>query len=127
MPARQAPTPRRLDVGQASGLTPVTKRPLNRESIQVANTGERPLSHDELTSGFYALLRRADREEAFTLQLSQCVTENAGILSEVGKRSAENRVAVELLTPKVEQMEAEIAKNLLSLQNNLGETIVDFD
>ena len=72
-------TPRRLEFVNVSpsGLTPPAKRPLDRASIQVANTGERPLTHEELTAGFYALSRKLDIEEACVNDLRDSVVQNA--------------------------------------------------
>ena len=59
-------TPRRIEFVNVSpsGMTPAAKRPMDRANIQVAQTGERPLTHEELTAGFYALSRKLETEEA---------------------------------------------------------------
>ena len=71
VPSAVATPGRRLDFG--GGMTPPAKRPMAREAIQVSLTGERPMSHEELTSGFYQLLRRVEQEEALTSQMHEAV------------------------------------------------------
>ena len=113
-----APTPRKLD--GPSGMTPGAKRPMAKEQIQIALTGERPLTHDELTSGFYQLLRRVEIEEEFTKELRQAVCHNADLVDHLGGRLGEVRAAVELLPTKHDQM-------VVGLQNNISEAVLNFD
>ena len=93
MTPAKIPTPRRLDMSAGSGLSPSAKRPANRDSIQVVHTGERPLTLDELTAGFYSLLRRVEKEEAFTDVLKDTVIQNADHLNLVGLSKAVNDLA----------------------------------
>ena len=116
-PYRQ-PTPRKLE--GTSGMTPSGKRPMAREQIQIALTGERPMTHDELTSGFFALLRRVETEEAFTNEMSKAVIHNCELLDMHAARSSETRAAVELLPTKHDQM-------VVGLQNNISEAVLNFD
>ena len=117
-PRAQPVTPRRLDLG--SGMTPLAKRPMSRDTIQIAVTGERPLTHDELTSGFYALLRRVDREEAFGNEMREAMIYNAELIDHCGTRSGENRVALDLIPTQIDQ-------TIIGLQNNISEAVTNFD
>ena len=124
-------TPRRLDMSP-SGLTPPAKRPLDRASIQVANTGERPMSHEELTAGFYALRRKLCtagfyREEIFVNGLRDCVVHHAELIDSVGKRSGELLVGYNLLGPKIEQLETETKQHLLKLEGGAADRIAESD
>ena len=118
-------TPRKLE--DRTGMTPEAKRPLARDTIQVAISGERPLTHEELTSAFYGLLRRAEQEEGFTNQLHEAVTYNAELLNTLGSSAAKSHVALNLIPPKFEQLENEMKSNMLTLQNNIGEAVVNGD
>ena len=82
VPGTAGPTPRKLDdaLNSPSGLTPKSKKPMDHASIQVALTGERPMSHDELTSGFYQLLRRVEQEEAYTSHMREVMIFNGDIV-----------------------------------------------
>ena len=44
------------------GGSPGLKRAMNRDTIEIALTGQRPLTHDELTSAFYTTVARSERE-----------------------------------------------------------------
>ena len=99
---------------------------MNRDSIQVATSGERPLSHEELTSAFYSLLRRMDQEEAFTSQICEAFTRSADLADQAGEPSEQSTVAVALMPPKIKQLEAEIRKSMIGLQN-IGEAVVGCD
>ena len=58
---------------------------MDRATIQVALTGERPLTHDELTSGFYQLLRRVEQEEGYTAHMREVILFNNDILDKVSE------------------------------------------
>ena len=95
------PTPRRLSLSP-SGMTPQAKRPMDRDAIQVALTGERPLTHEELTSAFYALNRRLDKEEAFTAQMREAIIHNADLVDQAGARGAQSSVALGVVPTKID-------------------------
>ena len=118
-------TPRRLELVNISpsGMTPPAKRPLDRASIHVANTGERPLSHEELTAGFYAISRRLDIEEAHANGLRECSLHHANLLDAIGRRSCEVLASANLINHKVEQME----QGMLKLEGAAAEKIAATD
>ena len=60
---------------------------MDRASIQVALTGERPLTHDELTGGFYQLLRRVEQEEGCTAHMREVIMFNNDILDQCSERA----------------------------------------
>ena len=67
-----------------SGMTPPpAKRQMDSESFQVALTGQREMSHDELTAAFYNLNGRMEREERFSQELREAVIHNAEIMDQV--------------------------------------------
>ena len=79
---------------------------MNRSSIQVAVTGNRPLLQEDLTTAFYQLLRRVEAEEAFTNSLHKTVASNAELLDQVQHRAAQAQASLSLVGSKFEQTEA---------------------
>ena len=59
-----------------SGMSPNAKRPLDRESVRVANTGVRGMSSEDLSAGFLAL---SDKFE----KVAHAVQFNADLLNSV--------------------------------------------
>ena len=78
------------------------------------------MTHDELTSGFFALLRRVEIEEGFSNEMSKAVVHNCELLDFQSARVSEDRAAVELLPVKHDQMTT-------GLQNNISEAVLNFD
>ena len=130
-----SPTPATPPPGQSgttrpstqSGMTRPAKRPMNRASIQVAVTGERPLTHEDLTTAFCQLLRRVKTEEAFTNSLHDTVVSNADLLDQVQQRAAQAQASLSLVGPKFEQIESEMTQNMIDVMTRLGQEVIAFD
>ena len=65
---------------------PAAKRPATRESIQMVQTGFRPMTLLELTAGFHQLNSQVHREEDFTVNIHGAVDTNALLLVEAMAR-----------------------------------------
>ena len=78
------------------------------------------MSHDELTAGFFALLRRVETEEQYTNMLAEIMNTNAELLDHCQHRSAEVKAAVELMPVKHNEI-------IIGLQNNISEAVTGFD
>ena len=69
--------------------TLAAKRALNRDALQVANSGERVTTQEDLSSGFYNLNRRLEVEEKSTESIHAAVCHNAGLLDMMAKQIAQ--------------------------------------
>ena len=80
----QAVTPIRsnAEAGPApSGSTPNAKRPMDRASVDVALTGTRTMSAEDLSAGFLNLQRLQARDETFQSNVAGAVQYNADLLN----------------------------------------------
>ena len=112
-------TPSRRAVESPSGLTPPAKRPVDRASLQIADVGERVMTTDELSAGFHQLLRRINREEAFTDVLRDAMIHNADLTDQIAERSSKNSVAINLMPTKFDQIEQDLTHGMLNLQQSI--------
>ena len=77
-------------------------------SIQVALSGKRPMTHDELTSGFYQLLWRVEQEEAYTSHMREVMIFNGDLVDTCAERCNANYVNPQLVPQKIAEVEAEL-------------------
>ena len=62
------------------------KRPLNRETIQVAQSGMRAMTVEDLSAAFFQLNARVEKEEGLADNLHDCVDHNAQLLTQACER-----------------------------------------
>ena len=67
----------------STGATPQAKRPANRDSLVAGQPQvHHPMTVEDLTSAFFSLNGRLDREEAWAGMIHGVVDENAGLLTQ---------------------------------------------
>ena len=81
MPTTPAPSPMGPDP-----TPPEPKKPVNRDTIQIAAYGMRPMNTDDLSAGFYQLSQKVEQEMKYTQQLGEAVDSNAIILGQIVAR-----------------------------------------
>ena len=91
---------------------PAAKRPLNADTIQVANVGERVMSQEDLSSGFFNINRRLEVGEKMTESIHEAVCHNAGLLDSMAKQ------ITQLITDQkaASQVQATVVHGLETLQ-----------
>ena len=72
--------------GVPTGSTPNAKRPMHRVSIDVALTGSRIMTNEDLSAGFTNLQRMQARDEGFQTSVAQAVHWNADLLNKLVTR-----------------------------------------
>ena len=92
---------------------------MDRASIQVALTGERPLSHDELTSSFYQLLRRVEQEEAYTHHMRDVILFNNDILDQCTQRTNGLHLHLNTVPAKFKQGEEDFKRQVADMHEQL--------
>ena len=111
-----------------SGMTPPpAKRPMDRESIQIAMSGQRSMTHEELSGAFYNLLGRLEREEQFTQQMRDAVIGNAEILDNVYKQTVKHQLDIGIMVAKSDSHEQMVNQIAVELRDNIGQAIIDVD
>ena len=100
-----------------TGLTPNAKRPMNRDSIQVANTGNRLMTQEDLSAGFYNLTALQARDENFTKNVANCVDYNGKLLNELVTRVNTLEASRNLDTAKVEELTADVRTALKTVES----------
>ena len=85
------------------GGSPKPKRPINRDTIEVSNTGQRPMTHEELTSAFYTLLDKTVREEKLVSGIGEAVSIIADLLGGLMKRMDALEISNRLIGPKFDE------------------------
>ena len=99
-----------------TGLTPNAKRPMNRDSVQVANTGSRLMSQEDLSAGFYNLASLQTRDEAFTKNVASCVDYNGKLLNELVTRVNTLEASRNLNTTKVDELTVDVRSALETVE-----------
>ena len=112
--SQATPTPASSSTQDAppTGLIPNAKRPMNRYSVQVANTGSRLMSQEDLSAGFYNLASLQTRDEAFTKNVASCVDYNGKLLNELVTRVNTLEASRNLNTTKVDELTADVRSAL---------------
>ena len=62
------------------------KRPLNHETIHVADSGMRVVTIEELSAAYFKLNPRVEREEGLATSVHSCVDHNAQLLTQASDR-----------------------------------------
>ena len=78
---------------------------MDRESIKIAMSGQRSMTHEELSGAFYNLLGRLEREEQFTQQMREAVIGNAEILDNVYKQTVKHQLDIGIMVAKSDSHE----------------------
>ena len=65
---------------------PAAKRPMNKDAIDVAVTGQRVMSQEDLSSGFFNLNRRVEVGDKQSESIHEAVCHNAGLLDSMAKQ-----------------------------------------
>ena len=81
-----APTTPALSPMGTHPTSPKPKRPVNRDTIQIAAHGMRPMNNDDLSAVFYQLNQKIEQEMKYTHQLGEAVDSNAIILGQIVAR-----------------------------------------
>ena len=68
---------------QQTGMSPTAKRPLDRSAYAAMEeqAPSRTMSNDELTAGFYQLVRTEAQDQKFTMDIAGAVHNNAELLN----------------------------------------------
>ena len=85
------------------------------------------LTHEDLTTAFYQLLRRVETEEAFTNSLHETVASNVELLDQVQQRAAQAQASLSLVGPKFDQIESEMSQSMIDVMNRLWQEVITFD
>ena len=80
-PMQAAPSSSPISAEIPTGRSPTAKRPLDRASIDIATTGRRPMSVDDLTAGFYNLNENGEREAKLLQSTAKAVHYNADLMN----------------------------------------------
>ena len=115
-----APSP---TMDRPHGTSPVAKRPLDRSSFQVAQSGVRTMTMEDLSAGFIALNAGAERDAQWVMSVAAAVHDNAGLLNALIERVNTLEAAVKLNvqkvdghTPEIAQVQADLRKGLELLE-----------
>ena len=84
-PAPSHPATSRQAADPPDGV-PQAKRPLNRETIQVAQSGMRVMTVEDLSAAFFQLNAHAEKEEGLAASVHSCVDHNAQLLTQACER-----------------------------------------
>ena len=102
-----------------TGSTPNAKRPLDRASIQVAQTGSRVMSQEDLSAGLYHLQRLQQRDEQHLASTADAVHHNSPLLNAVVGRLNSLEAVTKLTTDSMNGMGTEI-KDAFNMAEKLG-------
>ena len=89
--------------GAPTGGTPNAKRPMDRTSIDVALTGSRTMTNDDLSAGFTNLHGLQTRDEGFACSMSHAVHWNADLLNKLVTRVNTLEASAALVTTETKQ------------------------
>ena len=113
--------------GMPTGSTPNAKRPMDRVSIDVALTGSRIMTNEDLSAGFTNLQRLQTRDEAFTASMSQAVHWNADLLNKLVTRvnalEASSNLVSEEAKKVFERIDSDIVKREGGLRDELNQMV----
>ena len=78
-----SPAPALADAGPPTGTSPVAKRPLQRREVAMDSDAgpSRTMSTEDLTQGFYNLMRERERDMKWVQNIAVAVHDNAGLLN----------------------------------------------
>ena len=96
--------------GQPTGTSPTAKRPTHTRAADVAmDTGgpSQVMGTDELTHGFYNLVKLQARDEQFNHGVAVAVHENAGLLNAVITRTNAVEASGQLMADAVNKLRVE--------------------
>ena len=93
-----------------TGRSPTAKRPLDRASIDVATTGRRPMSVEDLTAGFYTLNENNEKEAKLLQSTAKAVHYNADLLNALVSRVNSAEAAMHLHNESLVQRDANMTK-----------------
>ena len=97
-----AQTPQGISSQSATtGGTPNAKRPMDRASIDVALSGSRVMTNEDLSAGFTNLQERQVRDEGFQTSVFQAVHWNADLLNKFVTRVNTPEASTALITSEV--------------------------
>ena len=84
-----------------TGGTPTAKRPMDHVSIDVALSGSRVMTNEDLSAGLTNLQRLQVRDEGFQTSVSQAVHWNADLLNKLVTRVNTLEASAALVTSEV--------------------------
>ena len=96
-----APSPGAPSNDRPTGASPTAKRPLDRASIQVSQSGFRPMSNEDLAQGFMNLHAGAERDAKWTQSIAESVHGNAELLNALIERVNNIEASATLTVGKV--------------------------
>ena len=103
--------------GPPDGKSPNSKRPLNRETIQMAVSDTRVLGNEDLSAAVHTLYSNSERDQKWTNSIAESVHWNAQLMDKVVERvnaleaalTASN-VKLDDTTSKVEVLQNDLRK-----------------
>ena len=111
-----------------TGTTPNAKRPMDKNSITVAQTGVRLMTQEDLSASVHSLIGKQAKDEQFTTNVSECVQFNSELLNAIIVRVNTVEAAVKLsdtkteyLNTKVGELQEETKQCLLTVEGKLKE------
>ena len=90
---------------------------MDRETIQVALTGQRQMTHEELTAAFFNLNGRMEKEELFSHSIRDTVVHNADVLDQVYQKTAKHQVDLGILAFKTDQSDQALVNAITNIDN----------
>ena len=106
----------------STGATPQAKRPATRDSFTGAPQVHHPMSVEDLTSAFFSLNGRLDREEAWATMINGVVDENANLLSQAVSECATLARRIKDNEEKAAATEVKIIGETRSAMEHIHET-----
>ena len=117
--------------GAPTGNTPNAKRPMDRVAIDVALTGSRIMTNEDLSAGFTNLQRLQVRDESFQTSMSQSVHWNADLLNKLVTRVNTMEAASKLVTDEAKTafdgVNEQIVKRDAQLREELDQMAVELE
>ena len=106
-----------------TGSTPNAKRPTDRVSIDVALTGSRIMTNEDLSAGFTNLQRLQSRDEGFRTSVSQAVHWNADLLNKLVTRVNTLEASSKLVTDETKQAFDAVNEQVVKRDGQLREEL----
>ena len=103
-----AVTPNPAAAPEPNARSPTAKRPLDRSTIQVAETGVRTMSNEDLSSGFISLHSTVEKNEKWSQSVAESVHWNANLVNKLIERVNGLEAAVQLTSTKFDSADAKV-------------------
>ena len=106
-----------------TGSTPNAKRPMDRVSIDVALTGSRIMTNEDLSGGFTNLQRLQSKDEGFQTSVSQAVHWNADLFNKLVTRVNTLEAPSQLVTDETKQAFNGVNEQIVKRDGQLREEL----